>query len=167
MDHGDLPERHADEAGGAAPGVGLYVDAEPSVNGRRLEIQTPEPGWKMEIYGSRAEAAGEWPSDDWTKLGGGTVESRKQSFKLDTGDRRYRYYLVWITELPPDSDQVAITQLTLSAPKDRRQKRGRRAPRGGARGRSRAAGRTPRATARRRPPTASGTPTSASSPAAC
>ena len=103
---------------GSAPGVGLYIDAEPSVNGRRLEIQTPEPGWKMEIYGSRAKPSGEWPSDDWTKLGGGTVESRKQSFKLDTGDRRYRYYLVWITELPPESDHVAITQLTLSAPKE-------------------------------------------------
>ena len=88
------------------------------MNGRRLEIQTPEPGWKMEIYGSRSKPSGEWPSDDWTKLGGGTVESRKQSFKLDTGDRRYRYYLVWITELPPDSDHVAITQLTLSAPKE-------------------------------------------------
>ncbi len=102
---------------GTEPGVGLYVDAEPSVNGRRLEIQTPEPGWKMEIYGARERPSDEWPSDDWTKLGGGTVESRKQSFKLDTGDRRYRYYLVWITALPPDSDQVAITQLTLSAPK--------------------------------------------------
>jgi eukaryotic-like serine/threonine-protein kinase len=102
---------------GDPPGVGLYVDAEPSVNGKRLEIQTPEPGWTMEIYGSRAKPTDEWPSDDWTKLGGGTVEKKKQSFPLDTGDHRYRYYLVWITELPPGSDNVAITQLTLSAPK--------------------------------------------------
>jgi hypothetical protein len=28
-----------------------------------------------------------------------------------------RYYLVWITELPPSRDKVEITQLTLSAPK--------------------------------------------------
>ena len=41
------------------PGVGLYVDAEPSVNARSLEIQTPEPGWSMEIYGARARAARE------------------------------------------------------------------------------------------------------------
>jgi hypothetical protein len=45
------------------------------------------------------------------------VEKKKQSFPLDTEDRRYRYYLVWITALPPNRDQVAITQLTLSAPK--------------------------------------------------
>jgi serine/threonine-protein kinase len=100
------------------PGVGLYVDAEPSVNGRSLEIQTPEPGWKMEIYASRSRPTDEWPSDIWTRLGGGTVERGKQSFKLDSGDRQYRYYLVWITALPPDENNVAITQLTLSAPRD-------------------------------------------------
>jgi len=99
------------------PGVGLYVDAEPSVNGRSLEIQTPEPGWTMEIYGARSEPPEEWPSDVWTRLGGGKVSKGKERFKLDTGDRRYRYYLVWITALPPDAGKVEITQLTLSAPK--------------------------------------------------
>jgi eukaryotic-like serine/threonine-protein kinase len=101
------------------PGVGLYVDAEPSVNGRRLEIQTPEPGWTMEIYGTRSTPPDEWPSDLWTRLAGGTVEREKQTFRLDTEDRRYRYYLVWITALPPDQGKVEITQLTLSAPKRR------------------------------------------------
>jgi hypothetical protein len=100
------------------PGVGLYVDAEPSVNGRSLEIQTPEPGWAMEIYGARSEPPEEWPSDVWTRLGGGKVSKGKERFKLDTGDRRYRYYLVWITALPPDAGKVEITQLTLSAPKE-------------------------------------------------
>jgi serine/threonine-protein kinase len=102
---------------GDPPGVGLYVDAEPSVNGRRLEIQTPTPGWEMEIYGTRSPPTDEWPSDIWTELASGTVERSKQSFKLDTAARRYRYYLVWITKLPPEEDHVAITQLTLSAPK--------------------------------------------------
>ena len=100
------------------PGVGLYVDAEPSVNARSLEIQTPQPGWKAEIYGAKAKPSDEWPGEAWTKLADGTVEKAKQTFKLDTGDRRYRYYLVWITALPPGKDQVAITQLTLSAPKE-------------------------------------------------
>jgi serine/threonine-protein kinase len=102
---------------GGEPGVGLYVDAEPSVNGKSLEIQTPDPGWKMQIYGASSRPTDEWPSDVWTRLGGGTVDKRKQSFKLDTGDREYRYYLVWITALPPGEGSVAITQLTLSAPK--------------------------------------------------
>ena len=100
------------------PGVGLYVDAAPSVNARSLEIQTPTPGWSMEIYGARSKPSEDWPSDVWTRLGRGAVAKGKQSFKLDTGNRNYRYYLVWITALPPDEDQVAITQLTLSAPKE-------------------------------------------------
>jgi hypothetical protein len=102
---------------GDPPGVGIYIDAEPSVNGRRLEIQTDEPGWKTELYAARFAPPANWPDDSWTQVGGGTVEKRKQSFKLDTGDRRYRYYLVWITALPPDEGKVEITQLTLSAPK--------------------------------------------------
>jgi serine/threonine-protein kinase len=99
------------------PGVGLYVDAAPSVNGRSLEIQTPDPGWKMELYAAHAKPTDKWPSGSWTRIGGGTLERSKQRFKLDTGDRRYRYYLVWITGLPPEQDKVAITQVTLSAPK--------------------------------------------------
>ena len=101
------------------PGVGLYIDAAPSVEGRSIEIQTPDPGWTMELYGARSKPSPtEWPSDVWTKLGGGDVSKGKQSFKLDTAGKRFRYYLVWITALPPGKDQVAITQLTLSAPKD-------------------------------------------------
>ncbi len=102
---------------GDPPGVGLYVDAEPSVNGRRLEIQTPTPGWTAELYATRGDPPANWPDDGWTRVGGGTVGKRRHSFKLDTGERRFRYYLVWITALPPDEDRVAITQLTLSAAK--------------------------------------------------
>ena len=98
---------------GDPPGVGLYVDAEPSVNGKRLQIQTPEPGWTMEIYGTRSEPPDTWPSDLWTQLGGGTVEREKQTFKLDSGDRQYRYYLVWITALPPDAQRVEIGEIAL------------------------------------------------------
>jgi serine/threonine-protein kinase len=99
------------------PGVGIYVDAAPSVNARALEIQTKVPGWAMELYAATRRPTEEWPSDAWTPIGGGIVERRRQRFKLDTGRKRYRYYLVWITKLPPEEDRVGITQLTLSAPK--------------------------------------------------
>jgi hypothetical protein len=102
---------------GEAPGVGIYVDAAPSVNARSLGLQTPEPGWRMELYAARSEPADVWPSDAWTRVGGGTVSKRKQAFKLATGTHRYRYYLVWITALPPGQNHVAITQITLSAPR--------------------------------------------------
>ena len=99
------------------PGVGLYVDAEPSVNARSVQIQTPKPGWRMEIYAARVRpVADAWPSEDWTEVGGDTVERRRQTFRLDTGARRFRYYLVWITALPPGEGRVEISQITLSAP---------------------------------------------------
>jgi len=102
---------------GETPGVGLYVDADPGVNARSIELQTEQPGWQMELYASTEKPPDTWPSDTWTKVGGGTIDTRKQTFKLDTGDKRYRYYLVWITKLPPNEDHVGITQVTLSAPK--------------------------------------------------
>jgi serine/threonine-protein kinase len=99
------------------PGVGLYVDAEPRVDANAVEIQTPQPGWRMELYAARSRPlADEWPSDVWRRVGGGIVERRKQRFRLETGGRSYRYYLVWITALPPDEGRVEITQVTLLAP---------------------------------------------------
>ena len=100
------------------PGVGLYVDAEPRVDATAVEIQTPKPGWKMELYAARNRpAADAWPSPAWTRVGGGTVSRRRERFDLVTGGRTYRYYLVWITQLPPGEGRVEITQVTLFAPK--------------------------------------------------
>ena len=119
VDDRDLPERHAHQAGGVgARRRPLHRRRAVGERPRGWRSRRPSPAGRWRSTARARSRRGEWPSDDWTKLGGGTVESRKQSFKLDTGDRRYRYYLVWITELPPDSDHVAITQLTLSAPKE-------------------------------------------------
>ena len=45
--------------------------------------------------------------------GGGTVRRKQQRFKLRTDGKRYRYYLVWITKLPPDQERVEISDVTL------------------------------------------------------
>ena len=73
----------------------------------------------MEIYGAALAAdrrVAERHLDAARRRRRSSARSRR--FKLDTGDRQYRYYLVWITALPPDENQVAITQLTLSAPRE-------------------------------------------------
>ncbi len=97
---------------GLKSGVGLYIDAEPEVVASQIRIKTPDPGWEMTLY---AAPNGEPPADltGWTEVGGGTMDSKTEDFELDTGGEPYRYYLVWITSLPPDSDEVAIGQLTL------------------------------------------------------
>jgi hypothetical protein len=49
----------------------------------------------------------------WQRLGGGEVRSDHQRFKLADSGERYRYYLVWITDLPPDSQRVEIGEIAL------------------------------------------------------
>jgi serine/threonine-protein kinase len=103
-------------AGGATPGVGIYVDAKPKVDASRIEIQTPTPGWRAAIYGA---PPGKVPAslDGWTKLGGGVVARKNQRFNLGDGTTAYRYYLVWITRLPAGESHVEVSEIALLAPK--------------------------------------------------
>jgi serine/threonine-protein kinase len=106
-------------AGDRTPGVGLYVDAKPALDAVRMTIQTPKAGWKATIY---AAPAGKVPASmgaGWTRVGGGTVQHSDQRFPLATKGRAYRYYLVWITNLPPGEQKVEISELALLAPKRR------------------------------------------------
>jgi hypothetical protein len=57
--------------------------------------------------------------DSWTRVGGGRVTKSKQRFNLNTEGKRYRYYLVWITALPPGADLVEIGEIGLAAPQRR------------------------------------------------
>jgi tRNA A-37 threonylcarbamoyl transferase component Bud32 len=95
-------------------GVGIYVDADPGVDARSIEIDTPEPGWTAEI---RVTDGASPPKslDGWTKVAGGTVDSKRKRFRLK-GDR-HRYYLVWITALAPGSERVKISEINLFAPR--------------------------------------------------
>ncbi len=115
------------------PGVGIYVDAKPSVAARRLVIQTPDPGWTATIF---AAPAGPPPAGPPPLLPGQTLGSpphappvdpawtqvsqtqlvnhRQATFALDTLGLRLRYYLVWISALPP-SGMARITQISLLA----------------------------------------------------
>jgi serine/threonine-protein kinase len=102
-------------AGDAAPGVGLYVDAEPGVAATRLQVESETAGWQAELY---AAPDGDVPDsiEDWKRIGGGRVRAEDQRFRLDTGGEPYRYYLVWITALPEGEDRVRIDEVSLVAP---------------------------------------------------
>ena len=94
-------------------GVGIYVDAKPGVEAVRMEIQSPETGWKAEIFGATGGRVPEDIDDGWTRLGGGTVKTDHQRFKLAASGERYRYYLVWITALPEGQQRVEIGEIAL------------------------------------------------------
>ena len=50
--------------------------------------------------------------DGWSKVSGDTQAIQDARIRLDTGGRRFRYYLVWITSLPEEK-KAAIAELTL------------------------------------------------------
>ncbi|HEU5455223.1 MAG TPA: protein kinase, partial [Nocardioides sp.] len=94
-------------------GVGIYLDAKPGVEAVRMEIQSPDPGWRAEIFGAPAGPVPDSIESGWTRLGGGVVKSDHQRFRLAAPGESYRYYLVWITELSPESQRVEIGEVAL------------------------------------------------------
>jgi serine/threonine-protein kinase len=108
------------KAGGT--GVGLYVDAAPNVAGRQIEIQTPTPGFAAQVYvASRIDLS--LPYGDSTPLTArgwrgpvGADHDVRDSAHISLAaldGARYRYYLVWITTLPPGMQFASISEITL------------------------------------------------------
>jgi eukaryotic-like serine/threonine-protein kinase len=101
------------ELGNIKDGVGVYLDAGSQVVARALRATTPRPGWSAELY-----VANSVPDSvsGWTKVGLSTVKGSTGTLNLDTGGRRFRYYLVWITRLAQDPGgqySAAISELRL------------------------------------------------------
>jgi eukaryotic-like serine/threonine-protein kinase len=99
--------------GAGKPGVGIYVDAKPGVEAVRMEIQTPRPGWQADIFGASGNRVPESIDQGWTRLGGGTVRTDHQRFRLAASGERHRFYLVWITALPEGEQRVEIGEIAL------------------------------------------------------
>jgi serine/threonine protein kinase len=107
------------KAGGT--GVGLYVDAAPNVAGRQIEIQTPTPGFAAQIYVANHIDLS-LPYGDSTPLSargwrgpvGSDPDVRGSAhISLALDGARYRYYLVWITKLPPGMEFASLAEITL------------------------------------------------------
>src|ERR1700727_2433527 len=106
------------KAGGT--GVGLYVDAAPNVAGKQIEIQTHTPGFAVQVYvANHIDLA--LPYGDSTPLtargwhgpvGADTDVRNSAHIPLALGGARYRYYLVWITTLPPSMQMASIAEIT-------------------------------------------------------
>ena len=86
-------------------GVGLIVDAGQPVAAGQLEILTDTPGWGGAIYG-----AAEGPPADLAGWGDPiaadfTVDNEDTRVQLDASSDS-RYFLIWITELAPETNSV-------------------------------------------------------------
>jgi hypothetical protein len=96
-------------AGANKGGVGLYVNAGRPVAARRLDVVTSTPGFTAIVY-----AANSVPGDirDWTRVSGRTRVGETEEIQLDAAGQRFRYYLLWVVELPP-GNKADIRELSL------------------------------------------------------
>ncbi len=102
-------------------GLGIYLDAAPGVVGRAVEIQTPTPGFGVQVYAAdRIDLA--LPYGDSTPLlqrgwkgpvGASASVRSGERIKLETPGGAHRYYLVWLTTLPPHMQSATIADITL------------------------------------------------------
>ncbi|WCB91349.1 serine-threonine kinase [Baekduia alba] len=95
------------------PGVGLYLDAKPGVVAKQLDIRTATTGWSGKIYVANSVDPSAKDLSGWKDLGTTfTADKKKLSIQLDTAGQKFRYYLIWITKLPP-SGQASISEVVL------------------------------------------------------
>lgn len=104
-------ERYQGGTLGGKSGVGIYVDARPSANGVRLEIDSPTPGWSGTIFGATSGPPSAITDPGWKAIGDIGKAGRKTTVTLD--GTPYRYYLVWIQTLPVGADSVSLSEIRL------------------------------------------------------
>jgi tRNA A-37 threonylcarbamoyl transferase component Bud32 len=102
-------------------GLGLYLDAAPGVIGKAIEIQTPTPGFAVQIYvadqvnvelaygNSTPLTARGWQGP----VGSSRSVHDGERIPLSLPGGRHRFYLVWMTTLPPGRQSATIAELTL------------------------------------------------------
>jgi serine/threonine-protein kinase len=107
------------KAGGV--GLGVYLDAAPGVAGKALGIQTPTPGFAVQIYvADRIDLSDPYgtatPLSErgWQGPVGASAHVRSgERIQLRLHGARHRYYLMWMTALPPSRQSATIAELTL------------------------------------------------------
>jgi serine/threonine-protein kinase len=89
-------------------GIGIYVDAAPTTPVSDIRILTSTPGFNAQFYASdTSPSATVWPGN-WVQVGSQDNIHKNQVIKLSSGSTPHRYWLVWITKLPPGGDHVGL-----------------------------------------------------------
>jgi eukaryotic-like serine/threonine-protein kinase len=101
-------------------GTGLYLDASPGVVAKAIQILTATPGFAVQIYAANQEPPSLPYGDQATLSARGWQGPVGQSAAVTNGQRialsvphPFRYYLVWLTTLPPNMQSAQINELTL------------------------------------------------------
>jgi len=100
----ETEQYHASFATIGKPGVGLVLDAGKEVQLHQLGISTGTPGFTAEIK------AGDSTSDFPEVVAAPQTVLDRTTFRL-SGEGEHRYYLIWITKLPPSYRTVQINEV--------------------------------------------------------
>jgi tRNA A-37 threonylcarbamoyl transferase component Bud32 len=102
------------------PGLGVSLDAAPGVAARAIEIQTPTPGLTAAVYASTglsstsaSDGSQSLKSLGWTPLAPARTIASRTTIAINSAGLVYRYYLIWVTKLPPGRETAAISEVTL------------------------------------------------------
>ncbi|HEY8770270.1 MAG TPA: protein kinase [Thermoleophilaceae bacterium] len=98
-------------AGSHKKGVGLYLDVGKPVAARQLTLVTATPGYQARVYASNT-VPDDITSKDWKAVSGATKVKQDARIALDTAGSPFRYYLVWISTLPP-GNKADISELAI------------------------------------------------------
>jgi serine/threonine-protein kinase len=90
-------------------GVGIYIDTDSRVAARQMDLVTSTPGFTAAVYASDSV-----PSriERWTKVSPNVQAKENQAIPLDTARQEFRYYLLWISELP-EAGKAVVQELSL------------------------------------------------------
>ncbi|MEA2198715.1 MAG: eukaryotic-like serine/threonine-protein kinase [Solirubrobacteraceae bacterium] len=89
-------------------GIGIYVDAAPRTPVSDIRMLTTTPGFNAQFYASDATPSPTaWPGS-WVQVGSQNNVQNNQTIPLNTSGTPHRYWLVWITKLPPGGEYVGL-----------------------------------------------------------
>jgi eukaryotic-like serine/threonine-protein kinase len=105
----------------AGTGAGLYLDAAPGAAAKAIEIKTPTPGFAAQVYAAdninlslQYGDATPLPARGWQgPIGASRLVHGGERISLNTAGHRFRYYLLWLTTLPPGMQRATIADVTL------------------------------------------------------
>jgi len=97
-------------------GLGYALDLGKLQGIREIELETPTPGFRIEVY---ATDETELPPDildtRWSHITNvsdvGTKDDGKQKIVLGAGTTKYRNLLLWFTEPPTDGARIRLTEV--------------------------------------------------------
>jgi hypothetical protein len=98
--------------------VGYAVDLGKLQGVRQIELQTPTPGFRVEIYATdETELPPNILDTRWSHIKDvsnvGVKDDGKQKIVLGAGTTKYRNVLLWFTQPPTDAPRLRLTELKL------------------------------------------------------